>query len=87
MNDRKGEDEIIFEKIKEIVLSQLDHVEEDQIVPEANFTEDLKADSLDVVELVMKFEEYFDLEIDDSIAAKIETVEDAYNYIKSQKSS
>jgi acyl carrier protein len=79
--------EVTFEKIKEIILTQLDHADESKIVPGANFTEDLGADSLDVVELVMKFEEYFDLEIDDSIAAKIETVEDAYNYIKSQKSS
>lgn len=70
-----------FEKIKEIVAQQLD-IEADLVVPEANFLVDLKADSLDVVELVMKFETEFDIDIDDSVASDITIVQDALDYIE-----
>ena len=69
-----------------IVHKQLG-IEEDKIVPEANFTKDLGADSLDVVELVMAFEEAFKIEIDDESAAKIETVEDAIDFIEKEKAT
>ena len=70
-----------LEKLKEIVCTQLD-VTPEQVVPSANFMDDLKADSLDVVELVMKFETEFDIEIDDQVASKIETVQQALEYIE-----
>jgi len=57
-------------------------VEEDEVLPAAKFIEDLGADSLDTVELVMAFEEEFDLEIPDEVAEKIATVGDAISYIK-----
>lgn len=72
----------IFDRVKEIIVDQLD-VEEDLVTLEASFTEDLDADSLDVVELVMEFEDEFDMEIADEEAEKINTVGDAVNYIKS----
>ena len=62
-----------LEKIKEIVAKQLE-VDPSKVVPEANFMKDLEADSLDVVELVMKFETEFDIDIDDQVASQIETV-------------
>lgn len=67
-------------EIQRIVCEQLG-VEVSQVKPDANFTEELGADSLDVVELVMAFEECFSIEIDDDSAAKIETVQDAVDYI------
>ena len=70
-----------LEKIKEIVAKQLE-VDPSKVVPEANFMKDLEADSLDVVELVMKFETEFDIEIDDQVASKIETVQQALEYIE-----
>ena len=70
-----------LEKLKEIVCKQLE-VKPEQVVPKANFMDDLKADSLDVVELVMKFETEFEIEIDDQVASKIQTVEDALKYIE-----
>ncbi|MDH4229320.1 MAG: acyl carrier protein [Nitrospirota bacterium] len=72
-------------KIKEIICSQLG-VEADAVKPEANFVDDLGADSLDTVELVMAFEEEFDIEIPDEDAEKITTVSAAINYV-SQKVS
>jgi acyl carrier protein len=69
------------EKVKKIIAEQLG-VKEDQIVPEASFINDLGADSLDTVELVMALEEEFDIEIPDEDAEKIKTVGDAVNYIK-----
>ncbi len=72
----------IFERVKEIIVDQLD-VEEDLVTLEASFTDDLDADSLDVVELVMEFEDEFDMEIADEEAEKINTVGDAVEYIKS----
>lgn len=69
-----------FEKVKEIIIEQLD-VEADQVTEDASFIEDLGADSLDTVELVMALEENFDIEIPDEDAEKIKTVRDAVEYI------
>ncbi|WP_026570395.1 MULTISPECIES: acyl carrier protein [Sediminibacillus] len=71
-----------FERVKKIVVDRLD-VEESKITMEASFKDDLEADSLDVVELVMELEDEFDMEISDEEAEKIETVGDAVNYINS----
>jgi acyl carrier protein len=71
----------VEEKVKEIICEQLG-VEDDEVTPNAKFIEDLGADSLDTVELVMAFEEAFDLEIPDEDAEKIVTVADAISYIK-----
>ena len=73
--------ETVFEKLKEIVANQLG-IDVNKVVPSADFTKELGADSLDVVELVMAFEEEFDIEIDDEVAGEMATVEDALNYIK-----
>lgn len=71
----------LFEKLREIVVEQL-NVTPEQVTKEAKFQEDLGADSLDVVELVMKLEEEFNIQIPDEDAEKIITVGDAVNYIK-----
>ena len=71
----------VEDRVKEIICEQLG-VEEDEVTPNAKFIEDLGADSLDTVELVMAFEEEFDLEIPDEDAEKIVTVGDAISYIK-----
>lgn len=68
-------------KVKEIIVDKLG-VEDSQITPEASFTNDLGADSLDIVELVMGFESAFNLSIPDEDAEKISTVGDAVSYIK-----
>ncbi len=73
---------MVFEKVKKIIVEQLG-VEEEDIAMEASFIDDLGADSLDIVELIMALEEEFDLEIPDSEAEKITTVGDAVEYIKS----
>lgn len=73
----------IFEKVKTIVVEQLG-IGAVEVTPEASFVEDLGADSLDVVELVMAFEEEFDLKITDEEASKIATVRDAVEYIQEQ---
>jgi acyl carrier protein len=70
----------IAERGKQIVAEQLG-VDEDQVTPEASFMDDLGADSLDTVELVMALEEEFDIEISDEDAEKIQTVQDAVDYI------
>lgn len=70
----------IFEKVKEIVVEQLG-VEGDTVKPTSNFADDLGADSLDTVELVMALEEEFDIEIPDDAAEKILTVQEAVDYI------
>jgi acyl carrier protein len=70
----------IAERVKQIVIEQL-CVEEDQVSNESSFMEDLGADSLDTVELVMALEEEFDIEIADEDAEKIQTVQDAIDYI------
>ncbi len=67
-------------QIREIIVEQLS-VEPEKVVPEASFTDDLGADSLDTVELVMAFEEKFGIEIPDEEAEKISKVQDAYDYI------
>ena len=71
----------VEEKVKEIIVEQLG-VEEDEVTPNAKFIEDLGADSLDTVELVMALEEPFDIQIPDEDAEKIVTVSDAIQYIK-----
>ena len=73
-------DEKIFEKVKTIVVEQLG-ISYGDVTPDASFIEDLGADSLDVVELVMALEEEFDLKISDEEAAKIATVRDAVEFI------
>ena len=76
----------IFEKVQKIVVEQLE-VKEDQVTPEASFANDLGADSLDVVELVMALEEEFDIEIPDEAAEQIATVKAAVEYIDKQVSA
>jgi len=73
--------EEIFDKVKEIIVDQLG-VTEDTVVADASFIDDLGADSLDIVELIMALEEEFDLEIPDAEAEKIVTVNDVVEYIK-----
>jgi len=70
----------VEEKVKEIIVDQLG-VDENQVVTSASFIEDLGADSLDTVELVMALEEEFDIEISDESAEKISKVQDAIDYI------
>ena len=77
--------EEVKNKLKEIVMDRL-NAEEEQIKPEASFVEDLGADSLDIVELIMGIEEEFDIEIPDEDAEKLTTVGEAMNYIKSKLS-
>ena len=72
--------EKVTRRLKEIIAEQLG-ISEDEIVPEASFVDDLGADSLDLVELIMALEEEFDMEISDEDAEKIQTVQDAINYI------
>ena len=74
----------IADKVKKIVVEQLS-VNEDQVTPEAKFIEDLGADSLDQVELVMAFEEQFGAEIPDEDAEKLTSVGDAIKYIESKQ--
>ena len=75
---------MVEEKAKEIISKQLG-VNASEVVPEASFVEDLGADSLDTVELVMAFEEAFDIEIPDEDAEKIAKVKDAIEYINNKK--
>ena len=74
------EDEI-FDTLKDIIIKQLAVKDESIVTKDANFTKDLKADSLDVVELIMVFEEQFDLTIEDEVAGKMVTVQDVVDYI------
>jgi acyl carrier protein len=74
----------VEEKVKAIIVDQLG-VKEEEVVADAHFVDDLGADSLDTVELVMKFEEDFDIEIPDEDAEKIQTVQDATDYIKAHQ--
>ncbi len=71
----------ILEKVKEIVMEQLG-VEEEEVTEKASFVDDLGADSLDIVELIMALEEEFETDIPDEDAEKIATVGDAVKYIK-----
>ena len=77
-------DKPIEEKVKDIIVEQLG-VNPEQVTPNASFIEDLGADSLDIVELVMAFEEEFGVEIPDDAAEKINTVGDANKYIEEHK--
>lgn len=70
-------------KVKEIIVNKLG-VEESQITPQASFINDLGADSLDTVELIMEFEKSFNVTIDDADAEKIQTVGDAVSYLQSK---
>ncbi|HWS18744.1 MAG TPA: acyl carrier protein [Candidatus Elarobacter sp.] len=71
----------VEDKVKQIIVEQLG-VDEGEVTPNASFVDDLGADSLDTVELVMAFEEAFDIEIPDEDAEKIRTVKDAVEYIE-----
>ena len=71
----------VQDKVKQIIVDQLS-VEESEVMPTASFVDDLGADSLDRVELIMAFEEAFDIEIPDEEAEKIATVQDAIDYIE-----
>ncbi|MDN5278622.1 MAG: acyl carrier protein [Clostridiales bacterium] len=73
-----------FEEIKRIVVDKL-QVDEKQVTLEASFIEDLGADSLDTVELVMDLEEHFEIEIPDEDAEKLRTVKDAVDYVTNKK--
>ena len=72
---------MVFDKVKKIIVDQLD-VEEDKVTEAASITDDLGADSLDVVDLVMSFEEEFDSEIPDDQVEKIKTVGDIVKFIE-----
>ncbi len=74
----------IFEKVKKVVVDQLG-VEPDEVNIDSTFIDDLGADSLDIVELIMAFEEEFGIEIPDEAAEKIKTVNDVVEYIKKAK--
>ncbi len=73
-----------FDKVKEVIIDKLG-VEEDKVVTEASFVDDLGADSLDTVELIMQLEEEFGLEIPDENAEKMTTVQAAVDYIEENK--
>lgn len=71
-------------KVKKVIAEKIPNLDIEDIVPEASLIEDLGADSLTIVELVMSMEEIFDIEIDDEDAEKLITVQDAIDYIKSK---
>ena len=76
----------LFDEVKEVIVEQL-NVSPEEVKPEAKFVEDLGADSLDVVEMIMALEEKFEIEIPDSEAEKIQTVQDVVDYIEKAKNS
>jgi acyl carrier protein len=76
----------VEQKVKEIIVEQLG-VDADEVTAEASFTDDLGADSLDIVELVMAFEEEFGIEIPDEDAEKIQRVQEAVDYISQRSES
>lgn len=76
----------IHEKIKQIIVDELG-VDEAEVTENARFIEDLGADSLDIVELVMRFEEEFSIEIPDEESEKIQSVRDAYAYVEQRKNA
>lgn len=73
-----------FDKVKDIVVEQL-QVDEADVAMDSTFIDDLGADSLDIVELIMAFEEEFNIEIPDEVAEKIKSVKDAVEYIEKEK--
>lgn len=73
----------VEDKVRKIIAEKLG-VDLEEVVPEASFVDDLGADSLDLVELIMSMEEEFDTDIPDEDAEKIQTVQDAYNYVQAQ---
>ena len=75
--------EELFNSIKQMIVDQLG-VDEDTITEDSSFVDDLNADSLDMVELVMAMEQEFDIEIPDDVAEKVVTVKDAVEYIQSR---
>ncbi|MFW5913708.1 MAG: acyl carrier protein [Bacillota bacterium] len=74
----------MFEKVKEVIVEELG-VEEESVTPEASIIDDLDADSLDVVELVMALEETFDIKVEDDKVQSLRTVQDVVNFIEKQK--
>jgi acyl carrier protein len=76
----------VEERVTEIIIEQLG-IAKLEVVPEASFIDDLGADSLDIVELVMAMEETFDIEIPDDDAEKIQTIGDAFSYVKERLGS
>ncbi len=74
----------VFDRIRDIIVEQLD-VSEDEVTPDARFVDDLGADSLDVVELIMRIEEELELEIPDEEAEKLQTVKDAVAYVEAHQ--
>lgn len=76
----------IFVRMKKVIVEELG-VKEEEVTPEATLTEDLGADSLDVVELVMAFEEEFGIEIPDDDVTKLRTIQDAIDYISKIKTA
>ena len=74
---------MVFDKVKEIIIDQLD-ADENAVVADASITDDLGADSLDVVDLVMSIEEEFDIEVPDEEVANMKTVGDIVKYIESK---
>ncbi|HEU4594125.1 MAG TPA: acyl carrier protein [Pyrinomonadaceae bacterium] len=79
-----AENDSIEMRVKQIIIDELG-VDENEVTPNARFIDDLGADSLDTVELVMRFEEEFGIEIPDEEAEKIQSVRDAYTYIDTHK--
>ncbi len=75
---------MVFEKVKEIILDQI-NVGEDKVTMEARLVEDLGADSLDAVELIMSLEEEFDIQIDEEAAKEMKTIGDLVKYIENNK--
>ncbi len=75
----------LFDEVKEVIVEQL-NVAPEEVKPESKFVEDLGADSLDVVEMIMALEEKFEIEIPDSDAEKIQSVQDVVDYIEKAKS-
>jgi acyl carrier protein len=86
MSKHGGKHMDVVAKVKEIIVQQLG-VDAEKVTPEASFVDDLGADSLDVVELVMAFEEEFGVEIPDESAEKIATVKDAIEFLKQSTES